>query len=117
MHARTLLGRSGEDVAAELYRRRGFRVIDRNFRCREGEIDLVARRGNLLVFCEVKTRSSAHWGQPSEAVGFRKQARYRTLAARWLRAHRTSRVSVRFDVVSVIVRDGRPEPTLIEGAF
>lgn len=117
MHARTLLGRSGEDLAAALYRRRGFRVIDRNYRCPAGEIDLVARRGDLLVFCEVKTRRSSYWGQPSEAVDLRKQARYRRLAASWLRDHRIRRVDIRFDVVSVIVRDGRPEATLIEDAF
>lgn len=114
---RPTLGRLGEDLAAERYRGLGFEIVARNWRCRAGEIDLIARRGSLLVFCEVKARRSDHWGDPSEAVDHRKQARLRRLAGTWLAEHRPGRVEVRFDVVSVIVAAGRMQASVIVDAF
>jgi putative endonuclease len=107
MASRMLLGRAGEDAAAAYYRGLGFTVVERNFRCRLGEIDLVARRGKTLVFCEVKARTAERWGDPSEAVGFAKQQRLRRLAGAWLGQHRPGAVDVRFDVISIIFRPGR----------
>jgi putative endonuclease len=116
--ARPDLGRRGEDAAARWFRRHGFAVVERNYRCgRSGEVDLVVRRGDLVVFCEVKTRGHDRWGVPAEAVGYAKQARLRRLAAAWLSERRPGPVDVRFDVVSVIVRDGRSELTHIPDAF
>lgn len=117
MDQRAHLGRAGEDAAAALLVRSGFRVVDRNFRCRAGEIDLVARRGRLLVFCEVKARRTSRWGDPSEAVNYAKRNRLRRLAAEWMSAHRPGDVDVRFDVVSVIVRDGRVAARHVPDAF
>ena len=117
MDARADLGRAGEDAAAVLLARSGFRVVDRNFRGGAGEIDIVARRGRLLVFCEVKTRRTARWGDPSEAVNYAKRNRLRRLAAEWMRAHRPGDVDVRFDVVSVIVRAGRVQARHVPDAF
>jgi putative endonuclease len=117
MSAHIELGRVGEDAATVLYRRRGFQIVERNWRCAEGELDLVARRGSLLVFCEVKTRSSESFGLPAEAVGFHKRRRLRRLAGRWVSEHRTHASAVRFDVVSVIVREGRTFVTHIPDAF
>jgi putative endonuclease len=117
MDARPALGRAGEDLAVELYRRLGFRIVDRNFRCPSGEIDLVARRDGTLVFCEVKTRTTDRWGEPSEAVGPMKQARLRRLAGQWLAQRRPGPVQVRFDVVSVIVRGARTDVTHVPDAF
>jgi putative endonuclease len=97
--------------------RSGLEVLERNFRCRDGEIDIVARRGRLLVFCEVKTRRTDRWGLPSEAVNVVKQARLRRLAAEWMHARRPGAVDVRFDVVSVIVRDGKLVAHHIPDAF
>jgi putative endonuclease len=92
-------------------------VLDRNWRCRDGELDLVARSRGTLVFCEVKTRSAAWFGEPAEAVSPTKQARIRRLAARWLQEHRQrlgARPAVlRFDVVAIL--DGRID--VLEGAF
>lgn len=99
--ARRARGRWGEDLAARHYRRAGFEVVDRNWRCRHGEIDLVARRGRLLVFCEVKTRRTAAYGGPRSAVDARKQHRIRRLAAAWLAAHDVRGVDVRFDVAAI----------------
>jgi putative endonuclease len=117
MNARLALGLRGEAIAARAYTRDGFRVVDRNFRCRAGEIDLVARKGDELVFCEVKTRASDRWGLPAEAVDARKQARLKRLAALWLARHKVGRVRVRFDVVSIVVRAGTPEVTHFTDAF
>ena len=117
MSAHIELGRAGEDAAAAFYRRRGYRVVDRNYRCRAGEIDLVVRRGRLLVFCEVKTRTSQMWGAPAEAVGVLKQNRIRRSAGTWLAEHRGRRRELRFDVVSVAVAEGGLEVTHLPGAF
>ena len=117
MDARPSLGRRGEELAARLYRRRGFTILERNFRCRAGEIDLVARAGSTVVFCEVKTRRGDAFGTPAEAVTGLKQARLRRLAAEWLRTRRPGPVDVRFDVVSVIVRGGKTEVSHIPNAF
>lgn len=115
--ARSSLGRNGEDLANSLYRRAGYQVVERNYRVPEGEIDLIARRGSTVVFCEVKTRRTDHWGAPVEAVAWRKQERLRRLAARWMRERGAGEAEVRFDVVSVVVRDGRPEITHFPDAF
>jgi putative endonuclease len=103
MNARGKLGRVGEERAARYYREHGFRVLERNHRRPEGEIDLVVRRGRLLVFCEVKTRSSDKWGIPAEAVTPVKQLRLRRLAAGWMSDNHPGRVEVRFDVISALV--------------
>jgi putative endonuclease len=96
----------GEDRAARWYEAAGYEVLDRNWRCREGELDLVVRVGPTLVFCEVKTRSSRTYGEPFEAVTRAKQLRLRRLAGRWLRDRggRLGRrpADLRFDVVSVL---------------
>ena len=109
---RRALGASGEQLAAAWYEARGYEVVDRNWRCREGELDLVVRRRGELVFCEVKTRSSAAFGVPAEAVTRTKQQRLRVLAARYL-AQTARRGQVRFDVAAVL--GGRVE--VIEAAF
>jgi putative endonuclease len=106
-------GRWGENRAALEYRRAGFEVIDRNWSCRRGEIDLILRRGDLLVFCEVKARARASHGGPAAAVGAATQDRIRSAALEWLDEHRPGCASIRFDVVTVTgVTVDR-----IEGAF
>ena len=117
MHARTLFGREGEDAASAFYRDLGYEVVERNYRSGRGEIDLVARRGETLVFCEVKSRRSDRWGAPAEAVDGLKQARLRKLAAAWMAERRPGYAEVRFDVVSVIVRDGKTDVNHIPDAF
>jgi putative endonuclease len=100
------LGRYGERVAERVLLDAGMTVLARNWRCDEGEIDLVARDGDALVVCEVKTRSSDAFGQPSEAVGAAKSSRLRRLALRWLAESGAHPPEIRFDVVSVLA-DGR----------
>ncbi len=117
MDARAQVGRRGEDAACDLYRRLGFRVVERNYRSGRGEIDVVARRRDTVVFCEVKTRRSDGWGVPAEAVDRAKQARLRKLAAAWMAERRPGCVDVRFDVVSVIVRGDQIDVTHVPDAF
>ena len=114
---RRRLGALGEDAAAKWYEAHGFEILDRNWRVREGEIDLVAWRKPTIVFCEVKTRSSDRFGVPSEAVTAAKQRRLRTLAARWLAEHPTRRGQVRFDVASVTPAGASPAVAVLEAAF
>ncbi|MCW2741790.1 MAG: hypothetical protein JWR45_2212 [Blastococcus sp.] len=102
------LGVHGERIAATYLTDAGLRLVDRNWRCREGELDIVAREGDALVFCEVKTRRGVGFGHPVEAVTPTKQRRLRTLAQRWLAAHDEHAPDLRFDVVGVLVRPGRP---------
>ncbi len=112
------LGARGERIAAAFLTDAGLHVLDRNWRCREGELDLVARDGTALVFCEVKTRRGTGYGHPVEAVTPAKQRRLRTLAQRWLAAHDEHAPDLRFDVVGVLVRPSRPAlVTHLRGAF
>jgi putative endonuclease len=104
----TELGSHGERIAAAYLTRAGLRLLDRNWRCRDGELDIVAREGDALVFCEVKTRRGVGFGHPVEAVTVTKQRRLRVLAQRWLAAHDEHAPDLRFDVVGVLVRPSRP---------
>lgn len=110
-------GRWGEDLAARHYRRLGYDVLDRNWRLhcddRRGELDIVARRDDTLVFCEVKTRRRPGYGGAVAAVDRRKQVRVRRLAAAWLAEHDVRGAHVRFDVAAI---EG-VRLTVYEGAF
>jgi putative endonuclease len=110
---------AGEAAVARWYEASGYTVVDRNWRCREGELDLVVARDGTVVFCEVKTRRGAAYGAPFEAVTTTKQRRLRTLALRWLAAHPDRRAGqLRFDVASVVAAHGRPPLIeVIEAAF
>lgn len=101
------LGELGEDAAACYLQRRGFEIIDRNWRCRFGEADIVAYDDDELVFCEVKTRSGIEYGLPEDAVTPAKRSRYEKIAASYLSEHRLADCTVRFDVIAILVTDGR----------
>ncbi|MBW9216428.1 YraN family protein [Mumia sp. zg.B53] len=114
---RRAVGVHGENVAADYLRAQGMRVIDRNWRCRWGEIDIVAQDDDALVFCEVKTRRSAAYGTPLEAVTPQKAARLRRLAGVYLSEHQPGAGLVRIDVVAVVVpARGAAEITHVVGA-
>lgn len=117
MNAHGQLGSEGEDSAATHLVSLGYTVIERNYRCERGELDIVAERDGTLVFCEVKTRRTDRWGAPSEAVNFQKQARLRCLAAHWLTESRRRPRSVRFDVISVVVGGDGHQLQHLEDAF
>ena len=111
------IGARGEDAAADAYRRRGYRIVARNWRCRLGEIDLVIERGGMLVFCEVKSRRGAGFGGGYEAVTRRKQAKLRALAEAFLQAHGSRPQAIRFDVASVALLRDRSSVEVFEEAF
>jgi putative endonuclease len=102
MRAKDALGRYGEDVAARFLSEKGYRLLATNWRCSQGELDIIAIDGVVLVFVEVKTRSSTRFGVPAEAVNRVKAARLRTLAGAWLAEHRPRHDGLRFDVISVL---------------
>jgi putative endonuclease len=99
---RRTLGDYGERMAERYLTERGLSVIDRNWRCARGELDLVARDGDCLVFCEVKTRRTERFGAPVEAVDRRKAARLRRLASAWLQAHGEHAGQIRIDVIGIL---------------
>ncbi len=101
MRAKDGVGRYGEDVAARFLVDAGYQLLARNWRCELGEVDIVALDGDTLVVCEVKTRRSATFGSPAEAVDARKLARLRRLAGRWLSESATHPRGVRIDVLAV----------------
>ena len=118
MSTTTELGSLGERIAATYLTAAGLRLLDRNWRCREGELDIVAREGDALVFCEVKTRRGVGYGFPVEAVTVAKQRKLRVLAQRWLAAHDEHAPDLRFDVVGVLVQPARPaQVTHLRAAF
>lgn len=96
------IGACGEELACTHLTDLGYEVVDRNWRCDQGELDIVARHGSCLVFCEVKTRRSTAFGSPVEAVTPVKAARLRRLAISWLRAHDQHADEVRIDVIGVL---------------
>jgi putative endonuclease len=109
------LGVRGEDLACAELERQGLQVLERNWRCRRGEIDIVAAErgtnGLTLVFCEVKCRSGLGFGHPLEAITFAKMQTLRQLAALWMRQHRVRASSIRLDAIGVVLIPGN-EPAV-----
>ncbi|MBB5155526.1 YraN family protein [Saccharopolyspora phatthalungensis] len=115
---RHALGVEGERLAAALLERRGLTVLDRNWQCPQGELDIVATDGDTVVCCEVKARSGVDYGGPIYAIGPEKMNRIRGVARSWLAARDLVGCRVRFDVVSVLWPPGkRPCIKHLEGAF
>jgi putative endonuclease len=111
MSAKDVLGRQGEQLAASFLAEAGLTVVDRNWRCTQGEIDIVAIDGRTLVICEVKTRSGLRFGTPIEAVTRPKALRLRRLAVLWVKAHGLIFDQIRIDIVGVL-RDASGEFTI-----
>ena len=108
MKAKDALGAWGEALACDHLTEIGCTIVDRNWRCELGEIDIVARHGSTLIVCEVKTRSSLRHGDPVEAVSARKVRRLRRLAMCWLDAHSIYAPSIRIDVIGILRRPDTP---------
>ena len=118
MAAKDELGRLGEHLAVQYLESEGMRVLERNWRCPAGEIDIVARDGNTLVMVEVKTRSGLVFGTPFSAITAQKLARLRRLASAWTGSHKARYSEVRIDAVSVLVpRGGSIEIDHLRGVF
>jgi putative endonuclease len=112
------LGRRGEDLAARFLEDAGYRLIERNWRCRQGEIDIIARVADTLVFVEVKTRSGLAFGHPFEAITATKLARLRVLAAAWCAEHHPQAGRIRLDAIAVVApRNGPASVEHLLGVF
>jgi len=105
---RSALGSAGEDAAARWYEEHGYRIVARNWRCRIGELDIIAAKDGLLVICEVKTRANLRFGGGFEAVTAKKQAKLRAVAEAFLSSLLHGPTSLRFDVASVDARSRVP---------
>jgi putative endonuclease len=114
---RRLLGRTGETLAAMALEKNGYRILTRNYRTPFGEIDLIARHGECLVFIEVKLRRNFCYGTPLEAVTRTKKERLRLSAQHYLQEQGTPEIMVRFDVIAITLERGRAEIEIISGAF
>jgi len=118
MSVRTVIGSEGERAAAEFLEARGYRILDRNYRTRLGEIDLVAEEGRILVFVEVKVRLNDRFGGPAAAVTSAKQARIARLAQQYVMSRRLGERPCRFDVVLIWGDDPKTRRIeLLPGAF
>jgi putative endonuclease len=110
-------GAWGEELALHYLTRRGFALIERNYRTRYGELDLILRDGDTLVFAEVKLRRGVAFGDPLEAVTPRKQAAIRALAEQYLSEREPHFDALRFDVVGILIGRGQPRIVHVEDAF
>lgn len=119
MRVKDAVGRYGEQRAAEYLQERGLTILARNWRCGDGELDVIAKDGDVLVFCEVKTRSGTRYGDPAEAIDNDKIRRLRLLALRWLASNKPGGPirSLRFDVVAVVRHSDRVTIRHIRGAL
>jgi putative endonuclease len=116
--ARKALGSKGEDLAVQYLKRRGFKVIERNYHCSAGEIDLIAREKNTLVFVEIKARSSSDYGLPQDAVDRFKQKKLIEVARTYMaERHLTEDIAARFDVVAIHLTPAGPDIEVIRDAF
>ncbi|MBF0557733.1 MAG: YraN family protein [Nitrospirae bacterium] len=109
-------GRKGEDIAAEYLKAKGYKILHRNFRTPVGEADIIVSDNDVLVFVEVKARTGRSFGEPFEAVDFRKQGKIRKIALYYLKLHKFEK-QVRFDVVSIVSRNGDHDIRHIMEAF
>ena len=107
------LGALGEGMAIRLLKQKGYAILQQNFRCRYGEIDVVAKDRGSIVFIEVKTRRSTRYGTPEEAVDRRKQKQLRLMASLYLSSHDTTYAGYRFDVYSIFLNEDN-EPVSVK---
>jgi len=110
-------GQEGESIAARYLKKCGYRIVTQNYRNKIGEIDIVARDGNTIVFVEVKTRRNDHFGNPKWAVTYQKQRKISMVALSYLKEFQLSGHKARFDVVTVLENGRKPAVEIIKNAF
>lgn len=111
------IGKLGEQLAADYLEKAGYRILQRNYRCRFGEIDIIAKEGDTIVFVEVKSRRSDNYGAPQFAVGIEKQRRISKISLYYIQTNRLESFNARYDVVAVIMRSGNWHVELFKDAF
>lgn len=107
INQRQELGREGEDFATDYLQKQGYEIIDRNFECKQGEIDIIAKEKNEYVFIEVKTRQNFHYGMPCESVNERKQKHIWNATRYYIYSHKLEDQYIRIDVIEIYKRKNR----------
>ncbi|MCD6486023.1 MAG: YraN family protein [Syntrophobacterales bacterium] len=110
-------GKKGEDIATARLQKEGYKIVERNYRCRYGEIDIIAMNAGDIVFIEVKSRKSDKFGLPEEAVGIIKQRKISKVALNYLQEKKLADHNVRFDIVAVRFMSQGNRVKIIKGAF
>jgi putative endonuclease len=110
-------GRAGEDLAASYLKKQGYRILERNYRCPYGEMDIIASEGGSVVFVEVKSRRSDHYGDPQNAVGVRKQKKLSLISLLYLNERNIPASNARFDVIAISMQAENVQVELIKDAF
>ena len=113
-NSKKLLGQTGEDLAVTALEHKGYKIIERNFRCPLGELDLIAAKKGVLFFIEVKTRSNDNFGSPEEAVSRIKQKRLARMARYYIQQKRINNTPCSFTVVSILMHDSQPKIDILE---
>lgn len=115
---RLSLGEQGEKAACGFLKEHGYEILEKNYKCRLGEIDVIARRQGRLAFIEIKTRTSTQYGTPQEAVNLQKQEKIFKVAQWYMKEKKLEKTQVAFDVVAILWKEGQtPEMRLIADAF
>ena len=117
LNFRQILGKTGEDLAVRYLRKNGYTILETNYRNSLGEIDIIAKEQDTIVFVEVKTRKNNRFAHPKEAVTSRKQKTISRVAQAWLKQRKKKDAKARFDVVAVLADQNKPEIELIKHAF
>ncbi len=116
--SRINLGKLGEDLATVFLKQKGFQIITRNYRQKTGEVDIIAKDGETLIFIEVKTRSSLLFGQPFEAVTIKKQTQLNRIALDYMTRNKINNQAARFDVISILIEQNKkPKIEHLENCF
>ena len=105
MYERHILGKTGEEIGTKYLIKNGYKIIIRNFRCRQGEIDIIAQDKNEIVFIEVKTRKNTNYGYPIDAVDKRKQKHILNASKYYIYINKLEKKNIRFDVIEIYKRD------------
>jgi len=111
------LGKEGEEIAIRFLKKNGYKIIERNYVCKMGEMDIIAREKDTLVFVEVKTRTSTAFGPPQLAVNSAKQRQLSKVALYFLKEKQLEDMKARFDVVAILLLPERPDVQIIKNAF
>jgi putative endonuclease len=117
LNKRQKLGEQGEALAVRRLKKAGYKIIETNYRTRLGEIDIIAKDKDTIVFIEVKSRRSVHFGNPKQAVTLQKQKKISMVALYYLKLTDQSSAKARFDVVTVISNQDQPQVEIIKNAF
>ena len=115
--AKQLLGNQSEDLAARYLQKAGYKIITKNYSCRQGEIDLIAQEKDILVFVEVRSKRTQHYGLPIETIDKNKQMKIRKAAVNYLHQQHKNDCYCRFDVVTVLWDESKPQINLYRDAF